>query len=78
MSESAFMEPELFRCWCGEIGTAEQMFSDDDLDATCGGTGTLYCYCGGDFCICHFHGETECDGCEECSGGFADEYEDEP
>lgn len=26
----------------------------------------LYCICGGDFCVCHNHGEVECDGCEDC------------
>ncbi len=50
-------------CWCGEKAPAYQ---HQFLDETCGGTGALYCYCGGDQCVCHFHGETQCDGCEDC------------
>jgi len=55
------------RCGCGEVVT-EGSFSDD-LDPSCGGTGMLNCYCGGDICVCHNHGEFECDGCEDCEYG---------
>ncbi|MAT84079.1 MAG: hypothetical protein CMD39_07290 [Gammaproteobacteria bacterium] len=56
-------------CWCGE----EAPHCDDDpYSRTCGGTGTLYCYCGGDQCVCHNHGEVDCPGCGDCAG------EDEP
>lgn len=54
------------RCWCGATGNAEDLFSSDGLEDGCGGTGTLHCFCGGDNCVCHYHGETECDGCEDC------------
>lgn len=57
-------------CWCGEHNP---YFST--LTETCGGTGTLYCICGGDFCICHNHGEAECGGCPDCEDD--EEYDDE-
>lgn len=60
----------IINCWCGESGTYEELF-DSDLDATCHGTGSLHCYCGGDFCVCHNHGEVPCEGCEDC------EYDEE-
>lgn len=43
-----------------------RIFDDAFLDETCGGTGILYCYCGGDQCYCHHHGETDCPGCDDC------------
>jgi hypothetical protein len=53
----------------------------DDLDDTCGGTGSLNCYCGGDFCACENQGEVPCPGCEDCEGQdelYGDDYaEDE-
>ncbi len=55
-----------FTCWCGARGKYAELFDDDCLDQTCAGTGSLNCYCGGDFCVCHHHGETECPGCEDC------------
>ncbi len=51
------------RCWCG---VRNAWCSLADVSETCGGLGTLYCYCGGDFCICHNHHEVECDGCQDC------------
>lgn len=59
----------ILTCWCGARGTYEELFDDACLDEGCGGMGVLYCYCGGDFCVCHFHGETECPGCDDCEGG---------
>lgn len=56
-------------CWCGEKNPA---YSDDGLESGCGGTGVRQCFCGGDQCVCHYHGEVECDGCEDCEG--ADDY----
>ena len=38
------------------------------LDMRCGGFGILYCYCGGDFCVCANRGEIECPGCPDCEG----------
>lgn len=50
-------------CWCGE---EHPHYDDDTLDSTCGGTGEVHCYCGGDFCVCHNHGSVPCHGCEDC------------
>jgi len=62
-------------CWCG----CENPHYDDSLEETCGGYGMLNCYCGGDQCVCHWHGGIECDGCEDCeendgNGDWADDY----
>lgn len=61
-------------CWCGE----EEPLYSDELPDECGGAGVLYCYCGADFCICHWHGEVECDGCDQCreDDGLGDDYDD--
>lgn len=32
----------------------------------CGGSGTIHCYCGGDFCCCGNFGDIDCLGCEDC------------
>lgn len=62
------------RCWCG-VGNPHY---SDDLEDRCGGTGTLRCRCGGDFCVCHNHGEVDCDGCEDCDDeGLDDEALDD-
>ncbi len=45
--------------------------SASDLDRTCGGLGTLNCYCGGDNCVCGNFGEAPCYGCADC--GHQDE-----
>ena len=55
-----------FRCWCGSEGFFDDMFDYACLDDGCGGTRSLNCYCGGDQCVCHHHGETECQGCGDC------------
>jgi len=56
---------EIIRCWCGAKGTADELFGD--LDEGCGGTGHVGCHCGGDQCVCHYHGqERECPGCDQC------------
>lgn len=60
-------DDELFKCWCGAEGVFEEMFSDC-IESRCGGLGVVYCYCGGDFCVCHHHGEEDCEGCEDCRG----------
>ena len=56
---------DVYQCGCGESGPFDEMFGDA-LDAHCGGGGELHCYCGGDFCVCHYHGSTACQGCEDC------------
>lgn len=60
----AYDDGDEITCWCGATGTYDELFST--LLPGCGGTKTLHCYCGGDFCICHNHGEAECYGCAEC------------
>ena len=59
-------------CWCG---VKDAWSSFEDLDDRCGGMGVLYCYCGGDFCVCHNHGEVECFGCADCEPDCADDVE---
>lgn len=64
-----------FTCWCGASGKYEEMFSA--LPSRCGGSGMLDCYCGGDFCVCHNHGEVDCFGCEDCEGFDDDDWGDD-
>jgi hypothetical protein len=59
-------DDEIITCWCGASGTYEDLFDDACLDDNCNGLRTLNCYCGGDFCVCHHHGEVECPGCPHC------------
>ena len=49
------------RCWCG---TRNPYFAP--LPGRCGGYGHTSCLCGGDFCVCHNHGDVDCDGCADC------------
>ena len=88
MSDEADNEVEtdddVITCWCGATGTCEELFDTACLDRTCGGLGTLNCYCGGDLCVCHHHGSIDCDGCEDCESeddydndGFEDGFDDE-
>ena len=60
-------------CWCGE---KDPFYSDNGLVEGCGGTGTVECLCGGDQCVCHNHGEVECDGCEDCDYNADDDEVD--
>jgi hypothetical protein len=68
-----------WECWCGVVGEYDELYSDEDLEETCGGTGVLHCFCGGDFCVCHNHGEVPCHGCEDCDdcGEDDDFYDDD-
>jgi len=68
-------ENDLIRCWCGAIGTYDEMFSDD-LAGGCGGMGVIDCRCGGDLCVCHNHGEIQCCGCDDCEEPYGDDYDD--
>lgn len=82
-------EPEIdddaaiIKCWCGAEGTFEELFDDEVYGQSCGGSGVLHCECGGDQCVCHHHGEVECEGCEDCGecdddcDGFFYGYEDD-
>jgi hypothetical protein len=63
--EEAIEDETIITCWCGEKGTYEQLFQDHG-DSSCGGSGTITCYCGGDLCVCHNHGYFECPGCPDC------------
>ena len=65
-----------FTCWCGAQGTYEELFDESGLEDCCAGTGSLNCFCGGDQCVCHFHGQTECNGCEDCEDCEYGEYFD--
>ncbi len=67
------VDDEIITCWCGESGTYDELFDESGIDDSCGGTGTLQCICGGDFCVCHHHGEIECPGCEDCDFGEPDD-----
>ncbi len=58
------MDTEQITCWCGTKGTYDELF--EPLPERCGGSGVLDCYCGGDLCVCHNHGEQDCDGCPDC------------
>jgi hypothetical protein len=60
------------RCWCG---VENPYFAD--VHGTCGGTGMLDCFCGGDQCVCHNHGEVECFGCEDCESDFGGDGDDD-
>ncbi|MGJ0515177.1 MAG: hypothetical protein ACR65O_05420 [Methylomicrobium sp.] len=61
-------------CWCGAKGTYSELHDDQYLDTRCGGTGVLYCYCGGDLCVCHNHSEVDCLGCVDCQDDEDDLY----
>lgn len=63
-------------CWCGATGTYDDLFDDSGLEDSCGGMGTLHCYCGGDLCVCHHHGSAECPGCEDCEGEPDRDYDE--
>lgn len=67
------VDDEIITCWCGTKGTYDKLFDDSGLPPTCGGSGHLHCECGGDLCVCHHHGETECPGCEDCGFGRGDD-----
>lgn len=80
-------ENDIITCWCGAQGTYDELFDESGIDHSCAGTGYLQCFCGGDFCVCHHHGETECPGCDDCDFGDDDDddydlderdYEPEP
>lgn len=60
------------RCWCG----VENPYYAP-LPERCGGSGTFDCLCGGDFCVCHWHGEVECIGCPDCRES-SDDYDNGP
>lgn len=75
VTEASELDEGLIRCWCGAVGTVSELFDSEVYEQSCGGSGYLYCECGGDFCVCHHHGEVECDGCEDCSFDD-DDYDD--
>lgn len=75
MADETDTDDALITCWCGAQGTYDQLFDDDVFSKGCGGTRSLNCYCGGDQCVCHHHGEVECPGCDEC--GIDDDWGDD-
>ena len=67
-------DDSILMCWCGATGTYDDLFDDTCLSDGCGGTRHVDCYCGGDQCVCHHHGqEVECPGCAECRADDRDE-----
>ena len=65
-AETFFAREEFDRpdvCWCGVKNPYFAL-----VPLTCGGAGIIDCLCGGDMCVCHNHGEVDCDGCEDCQG----------
>ena len=69
------LEDDHWTCWCGVTDPYCA-----PVEGTCAGTGMLTCYCGGDQCVCHNHGEVECFGCADCDphgGSDADDDGDE-
>lgn len=64
-----------FTCWCGATGKYEELF--EPLPTRCGGYGVVECYCGGDLCVCHNHGEQDCLGCKDCEGFDEDDWHDD-
>lgn len=69
-------DDEVVQCWCGARGTEDELFDDAVFDEPCGGSGVLECFCGGDLCVCHNHGEIECPGCEDCDREYDGDYDD--
>lgn len=67
----------IITCWCGAEGTLEELFDLSVFSRPCGGSGFLLCYCGGDFCVCHNHGEVECPGCPDCEPEDFDDDRDD-
>src|SRR5579885_3616338 len=55
-------EEEIITCWCGAMGTFDELFAPEVYEENCGGSGVLHCFCAGDFCCCHHHGQLECPG----------------
>lgn len=49
-------------------------------DRTCGGTGWLQCWCGGETCVCRAcgAGEVECYGCRDCYDPPDDDVDSDP
>lgn len=64
---------------CPACGMSPAWFSLEGLDEGCSGNGFVNCYCGGDQCVCHNHGEMECPGCDDCQEDADDDsYLDDP
>ena len=74
--ETPEIDDEIIACWCGAKGTCDELFDDSVFEENCGGLGVLYCYCGGDLCVCHNHGEIECPGCDDCQSEDFDDDSD--
>jgi hypothetical protein len=66
-------DEEIITCWCGATGTFDELFAPEVYEENCGGSGVLHCYCAGDFCCCHHHGQLECPGCPDCEPERFDE-----
>lgn len=76
MADDTHVDDEIITCWCGVKGKYDELFDDECYDRGCGGTGTLYCECGGDICVCHHHGQDiECPGCGDCQDADGNEID---
>jgi hypothetical protein len=60
-------------CWCG----VKNPYYAPIHHECCGGAGYIECFCGGDQCVCHNHGEVECFGCADCDEHDDQEFYDE-
>lgn len=76
MSDDPDTDDKIITCWCGAKGTYAELFDDSDAEGGCGGSGIIDCMCGGDFCVCHNHGEYECPGCDDCEREGDDKYDE--
>ena len=77
-TDEPYIDDEIIECWCGAKGTYDELFDSECFESGCGGTGMIQCECGGDFCVCHNHGEIECPGCEDCEGDDDSDLYDGP
>lgn len=59
------------KCWCG----VKNAYFAPIPKGGCGGMGVFDCHCGGDLCVCHWHGEIDCPGCEDCEDSY--DYDDD-
>lgn len=57
------------KCWCG----VSKAYFAPIPKGGCDGHGYFDCHCGGDLCVCHWHGEIECPGCPDCEPEDEDE-----
>lgn len=62
-------------CWCGEANPYHA--GPEFFASTCDSEGDVECLCGGDQCVCHWHGSAPCPGCIACDDDIWDEDDEE-